>query len=272
MLPGIHASVNGGLVNALSTLHELGLASGQIFTSNQQQWKGRQVTKAEEKEFNEDGSLTIISHASYLINLSSTRSSVPWLSAKALGAELIRMHRLSIHWLVMHPGAHLNAGENQALEKIAAGVRKILTGAPEDTAILFENTAGQGTTLGYSFEQLDRLLALTDMPDRTGICFDTCHAFAAGYDLSSHDAVSRTMLEFDKVVGLERIKAFHINDSKKELGSRLDRHARIGEGFIGLEPLRFLASMDVFKSIPGITETPGSDEDRAKDVFAVMSN
>ncbi len=270
MLPGIHASVNGGLVNALSTLHELGLVSGQIFTSNQQQWKGRPVTQEEEKEFRKDGSLTIISHASYLINLSSTRNRVPWLSAKALGEELIRMHSLGIRWLVMHPGAHLNAGEDQAIEKIAAGVRKTLAGAPFDTAILYENTAGQGTTLGYSFEQLDKLLALTDMPDRTGICFDTCHAFAAGYDLSSHEAVSRTMLEFDEVVGLEKIKVFHINDSKRELGCRVDRHARIGEGFIGLEPLQFLASMEVFNYIPGITETPGSDSDRAKDVFAVM--
>ncbi len=270
MLPGIHASVNGGLVNALSTLHELGLVSGQIFTSNQKQWKGRPVTQEEEKAFGEDGTLVIVSHASYLINLSSTKSRVPWLSAKALEEELTRMHRLGIRWLVMHPGAHLNAGEEQALEKIASGVRKILTDAPEDTAILFENTAGQGTTLGYSFEQLDKLLRFTDMPDRTGICFDTCHAFAAGYDLSSNDAVSRTMQEFDEVVGLEKIKAFHINDSKKELGSRLDRHAKIGEGFIGLEPFRFLASMEIFNNIPGITETPGSDSDRAKDAFAVM--
>lgn len=270
MLPGIHVSVNGGLVNALSTLHELGLVSGQIFTSNQQQWKGRLVTQEEEKEFGEDEILTIISHASYLINLSSTRNRVPWLSAKALGEELIRMQKLGIYWLVMHPGAHLNAGEDQAIEKIAAGVRKILTIAPEDTAILYENTAGQGTTLGYSFKQLDKLLELTDMPDRTGICFDTCHAFAAGYDLSSPDAVLRTIQEFDEVVGLERIKVFHINDSKKELGSRLDRHARIGEGLIGLEPLQFLASMDEFKEIPGITETPGSDEDRAMDAFMVM--
>ena len=270
MLPGIHASVNGGLINALSTLHELGLFAGQIFTSNQKQWKGRPVTQEEEKEFGEDGTLTIISHASYLINLSSTRSRVPWLSANALEEELIRMQKLGIHWLVMHPGAHLDAGEDQAIEKIAASVRKILTGAPEDTGVLFENTAGQGTTLGYSFEQLDKLLKLTDMPDRTGICFDTCHAFAAGYDLSSEDAVLRTAQEFDEVVSLEKIKAFHINDSKKELGSRLDRHARIGEGFIGLEPLRYLASMEVFKNIPGITETPGSDFDRAKDAFAVM--
>lgn len=270
MLPGIHASVNGGLVNALSTLHELNLGSGQIFTSNQKQWKGRPVTQEEEKEFREDETLTIISHASYLINLSSTKSRVPWLSARALGEELIRMQKLSIRWLVMHPGAHLNAGEDQAIEMIAAGVRKILNDGPEKTAILFENTAGQGTTLGYSFEQLAKLLKLTDMPCRTGICFDTCHAFAAGYDLSSNDAVSRTMQEFDEVVGLEKIKVFHINDSKKELGSRLDRHARIGEGFIGMEPLQFLASMEVFKKIPGITETPGSDSDRAEDAFSVM--
>lgn len=270
MIPGIHASVDGGLNRSLETLHELGLGCGQIFTSNQKQWAGRRIKQEEEKQFKDEKTLTIISHASYLINLASTRKNVSWLSSEALKKEFERMHRLGIRWLVMHPGAHLNAGEDQAIGKIASQAGKILSDAPEGTALLYENTAGQGTTLGYSFEQLKLLLELTGMSDRTGICFDTCHAFAAGYDLSSPDAVSKTMREFDEIIGLERIEAFHINDSKKALGSRLDRHARIGEGFIGLEPLRFLASMEVFKNIPGITETPGTDKDRAEDAFSVM--
>jgi len=132
--------------------------------------------------------------------------------------------------------------------------------------ILYENTAGQGTTLGYSFEQLARLLELTGIPERTGICFDTCHAFAAGYDLSSIEAVNGAVMEFDKIAGVRSIRAFHLNDSTGECGNHRDRHASPGEGHIGLDPLRYLASLPEFINIPGIAETPGTDRDRAADI------
>lgn len=182
------------------------------------------------------------------------------------------MHVLGIKWCVLYPGAHLGAGEDAGINKISAMTRKILLNSPPDTGILFENTAGQGTTLGYTFRQLVQLLELTGLADRTGICFDTCHVFAAGFDLSSEQAVRETMDEFDDVVGIKRIKAFHINDSKQECGSYRDRHAVAGEGLIGLEPLRFLASMPEFKEIPGISETPGTDRDRAQDIENVLLN
>jgi len=270
MIPGIHVSVNGGLDKALDTLTELGLPCGQIFTSNQQQWKGRTLKEMEIERYS-GRSITIISHTSYLINLASTDRRVVKLSVPALEAELERMHLLGIKWCVLHPGAHLGAGEDEGIKKIASMAGKILLNSPADTGILYENTAGQGTTLGYTFTQLARLLELTDMADRTGICFDTCHAFAAGYDLSSERAVRDTMNEFNDIVGIDRIKAFHINDSKKECGSHRDRHAVIGEGLIGLEPLRFLASMPEFREIPGISETPGTDRDRAEDIEKVVS-
>ena len=268
MIPGIHVSVNGGLDKALDTLTELGLPCGQVFTSNQQQWKGRAVKEMEIERYS-SRSITIISHTSYLINLASTNERVVKLSVPALEAELERMHLLGIRWCVLHPGAHLGAGEDEGISKISSMARKILLNSPADTGILFENTAGQGTTLGYTFEQLAQLLEQTSMPDRTGICFDTCHAFAAGYDLSSERAVLETMSKFSDTVGIEKILAFHINDSKGECGSHKDRHASVGEGLIGLAPLRFLASMPEFREIPGIAETPGSDSDRAQDIEKV---
>ncbi len=271
MIPGIHASVMGGLDKALDTLNELGLPCGQIFTSNQQQWKGRALKEREVERYS-SRSVTIISHTSYLINLASTDRRVVKLSVPALEAELERMHILGINWCVLHPGAHLGAGEDEGIKKISSMAGKILLSSPADTGILFENTAGQGTTVGYSFRQLAQLLELTDMADRTGICFDTCHAFAAGYDLSSFRAVRKTMDKFNDVVGIDRIKAFHINDSKGECGSHRDRHAVTGEGLIGLEPLRFLASMPEFKEIPGISETPGTDRDRSLDIEKVVNH
>lgn len=272
MLSGIHASTNGGLAGALDVLRKFKLQAGQIFTSNQQQWKGRTVKPEEIEAYHNRGDLQIISHASYLINLATLRPGVLWLAKKALAEELQRMHELSIRWLVLHPGAHLGAGEEEGIKNVSRRIRKILKEAPVDTAILYENTAGSGTVFGYSFEQLRELLDLTDMPERTGICFDTCHAFGAGYDLSSITGVEATMNKFDKIIGLNRIKAFHMNDSQKELGSRKDRHARIGDGLIGIEPLRYLARMKVFDCIPAIAETPGRNADRAADVLQLTQD
>ncbi len=269
MIAGIHTSVRGGLDMALDTLSELGLSCGQIFTSNQRQWKGHALTEKEIERFGST-SITIISHTSYLINLATTDGRVEKLSVTALEAELERMHALGIKWGVLHPGSHLGTGDDKGIEKISSFVRKILRNSPEDTGILYENTAGQGTTLGHSFCQLARLLELTGIDDRTGICFDTCHAFAAGYDLSSKKAVSETMMSFDETVGIGRIRVFHLNDSKGSCGSHRDRHADFGEGLIGLEPLRSLASMQKFKEIPGIAETPGSDIDRADGIKLII--
>ena len=250
---------------ALDTLSELDLSCGQIFTSNQRQWKGHTLTEKEIERFSKTR-ITVISHTSYLINLASTNKKVEKLSIIALEAELERMHSLGIKWGVLHPGSHLGSGDETGIKKISSFVKKVLRNSPDDTGILFENTAGQGTTIGHDFSQLAQLLELTGMDDRTGICFDTCHAFAAGYDLSSVRAVSETTMDFDEIVGISRIRAFHINDSKGECGSHKDRHADIGKGLIGFEPLKSLVSMPEFSGIPGIAETPGSDKDRAEGI------
>ncbi len=265
MRAGIHASTRGGLERALDTLSELGLSCGQIFTSSQLQWKARAVTSKEIERFS-SRTADVISHTSYLINLASTDERIGKLSKAALEAELERMHLLGIKWCVLHPGSHLGAGEQKGIQSISTRVRKILRDSPPDTGILFENTAGQGTSIGHSFSQLKSLLELTDVPGRTGICFDTCHAFAAGYDLASNQAITETLNEFNDIVGIRNIRAFHINDSKGACGSHRDRHARPGSGLIGLESLRFLASLPELREIPGIAETPGTDMDRAADI------
>lgn len=271
MIPGIHASAGGGPSAALETLTRLELPAGQVFTSNQQQWKGRTVPEADKGLFSAPGTPAVISHASYLINLASTRPDVALKSVTALQEELQRMEMLGIRWLVMHPGAHLGEGIDEGLGKVAGGVAALLERTPGETGILFENTAGQGTTLGESFQQLRRLLDMVAIPGRTGVCFDTCHGFAAGYDLSSEEAVSRTVEEMDSQLGLERVLAFHMNDSLTPLGSRRDRHAGIGEGMMGLGPLRFLAGLESFSGVPAICETPGSDDDRAADIRLLVS-
>jgi len=270
MLPGIHASVSGGLNRALEVLGSSGLPCGQIFTSNQRRWKGREVKEREKEEFSRTP-ISVISHTSYLINLASFRNEVRERSFLALSEELLRMHQLGIHWTVLHPGAHLGEGDATGIRAVAAAVRSILQDAPPDTGVLYENTAGQGTVVGRSFEQLSDLMDGTGIPGRTGICLDTCHAFAAGYDLSTRNGVDMVMEEFDSVVGSSRIRAFHMNDCLGTCGSHLDRHARLGGGLLGLDPLRYLASLEDFDGIPGIVETPGTDGDRVADALALTA-
>lgn len=264
ILPGIHASVSGGLHRALEVLDSANLSCGQIFTSNQRRWKDREVRELEKEEFSRTP-ISVVSHASYLINLASSSSEVRERSFLALRQELMRMHQLGIRWTVLHPGAHMGEGAAGGIGAVAGAVRRILEDSPPGTGVLYENTAGQGTVIGSSFEQLAALLDGTGIPERTGICLDTCHAFAAGYDLSTVTAVDTLMEQFDSAVGLSRIEAFHMNDCLGTCGSHLDRHARLGGGLIGLEPLRYLASMEEFDGIPGIVETPGTDEDRIAD-------
>jgi len=271
MIAGIHASTTGGLACVPGTLGRLGLPCGQIFTSNQQQWKGRVPADTERGLFSSPDSPLVIAHGSYLMNLASTRPEVTAKSSIALLEELERMAVLGIRILVMHPGAHLGAGADEGLEKVAAGVSGVLAKVPGDSAILFENTASQGTALGGRFEELRRLLDLVGNPARTGVCLDTCHAFAAGYDLSTPEVALAVMDEADRVLGLDRVRAFHVNDSLSKLGSRRDRHARVGDGRIGLGPLRAIAAMDVFRDVPAVCETPGTDDDRAEDIRRVLS-
>jgi len=259
-LLGAHVSGAGGLQNALLIGEELGCNTIQIFTRNNRQWAFDSLTPEEIAPFveqqKESPIKTVVSHASYLINLGSPNKIVAARSKKALTAELVRCQQLSIPYLVLHPGAHLESPESLCIEQIADSLTKIIEQTPGPCVILLENMAGQGSSIGSSFEQLAQIRSLAIPKERIGICFDTCHAFAAGYNFTNSDSYKALWKEFDAIIGLELLKAMHLNDSQKELGSHVDRHANIGKGKIGLEAFHLIMNDSRFENIPKIIETP----------------
>ena len=268
---GAHMSIAGGLNRAIERGESIGCTAIQIFTKNSNQWRSPalketdvQAFKARRKAWGE-GSL--FAHDSYLINLGSPDGALSQKSLSAFQDEYDRCGKLGLDFLVMHPGAHTGSGEEGCLAQIARSVKEVLKHSPSvTTQILFEVTAGQGSNVGYRFEHLRELLDGAGQPKRTGICFDTCHVFAAGYDLRTSKAYEATMQQFERVVGLKRIKAFHLNDSKKGLNCRVDRHEHIGKGGIGLEAFRCLMNDERFRDVPKVLETP-KEEDMAEDIM-----
>jgi deoxyribonuclease-4 len=259
-------SIAGGYWKAVEAAAVAGCDCVQVFTKNSNQWNAKPITSEEANAFvdslrdREIGDP--ISHASYLINLASPNAELRDKSIAALVIELQRAKQLSIPWVVVHPGSFTDSTEEEGLDRIAAAIDGILI----DTAIngaglLLENTAGQGTNLGWSFGQLGSILSQLGHEQRLGVCFDTCHAFAAGYDLSQPTSYDAMWEEFDQAVGLSRLKALHLNDSKKGLGSRVDRHEHIGAGAIGLEGFRLLLNDPRLAKLPMYLETEkGSNE------------
>jgi deoxyribonuclease-4 len=208
-----------------------------------------------------------LAHDSYLINLGSPVAETLRKSLEAFADEMERCELLGIPYLVFHPGSHLGVGEAAGLQRVAASINRVLhqkKGAA--TQVLLETTAGQGTSLGYRFEQLAAILAEIEVEDRVGVCVDTCHLFAAGYDFRTRAAYDVTFHQLDQVIGLKRVKAFHLNDSKKTLGSRVDRHENIGKGELGLDPFRFLLNDPRFACLPMVLETPGGNDAYRRDL------
>ena len=205
----------------------------------------------------ESGILDVVSHDIYLVNLASAPGETRDKSMIAFQEEMQRCARLGIDKIVMHPGSHLGEGEEVGLKRIIDSFNTLIATTPDFTGkVLLENTAGQGTNLGFRFSHLKTIIEGSDFPDRFGVCLDTCHSFAAGYDLKTPAGYAATFAEFDREIGLERLACFHINDSKKGLDSHVDRHEHIGQGTLGLEPFRMLLNDPRFKSIPKILETP----------------
>lgn len=259
MLLGAHFSIAGGLYKACEEASRLGCNALQLFTKNQMQWKVRPIQSGEAERFREArrqaGVECVLAHDSYLINLASGDSALRAKSLEAFIEEIERCETLGIEFLVTHPGSPADQGEEEGLRNMAASLRQALqTG--RHTRILLETTAGQGNTLGWRFEHIARMIGDCDGHPRLGACFDTCHVFAAGYDIRTEDGYERTMAEFDRVVGLSRLLAFHCNDSKQGLGSRVDRHEHIGRGKIGREAFRFLMTDPRFDQVPKVLETP----------------
>ena len=266
-LLGAHMSISGGLYRAPLNGREAGCKAIQIFTRNRNRWKSKELSTREidlfHKACKETSIRVVAAHSSYLINLASTRSHVFEKSVHALLQELERVERLEIPFLVMHPGAHVGGGEKQGLAQIAGALNGVLQRTSDyRVKILLETTAGQGTSLGYRLEQLAEILEITESRGRLGICLDTCHAFAAGYDFRTEKAYKQFLREFDRILGLTRLGLLHINDSKKGLGSRVDRHEHLGAGCIGLKAFSFFLNDPKLAHLPFLIETPkGKNKD-----------
>jgi deoxyribonuclease-4 len=270
ILLGAHMSIGGGVQMSIERARSIECTAMQIFVKNNMQWFGRPLTRQEIGAFlkhtKRDELLSIFAHANYLINLAATNSQFHANSLRALSEELIRADQLKLPFLVLHPGAHLGAGEQAGLEKIVESIDCVLSGIPKiKTRIALETTAGQGSCLGSKFEQLAYIISRVREPERLCVCLDTAHIFAAGYNIGSESAVRNTFREFDRVIGRDRLVAIHVNDSKTAGGSRVDRHEHIGKGKIGLEAFRFIMRDRRFREIPKVLETP-KGKDLAEDV------
>lgn len=261
MLLGAHMSIAGGVHKALERGKSVGCDIIQIFTKSSNQWKAKPLTDDDLALFQEaklaTGITIVVGHTSYLINLASPDPLTYRKSVDSLRLELERSEALGLPSLVLHPGSHLGEGEQAGLKKIAKSLDAVHKSLPGLTVkIALEITAGQGTNLGFRFEQIARIIELTKEPDRLAACFDTCHAFAAGYDIRTKKAYTATMQQFDDVIGIDRLAVIHLNDAKKELASRIDRHEHIGKGQIGLDGFRWLLNDRRLRAIPMSLETP----------------
>jgi deoxyribonuclease-4 len=264
-LLGAHVSVSGGLDKSIARGEELECDAIQIFSKNQRQWMASPLSEESitifKKSYGESKIQQIIIHDSYLINLCNPDDERLKKSRDAFLDEMIRADLISVPYLVFHPGSHLNTSEEEGTRRIAESLNIVLKKQDKGKVkLLLETTAGQGDHVGYLFEQLAAIIAMVDNKDRIGICFDTAHAFAAGYDIRTATEYNNTFRIFDSIVGLDRIQVFHLNDSKSELGSRVDRHEQIGKGKIGLNAFRFLINDSRFREIPMILETPEGEK------------
>ncbi|BCR03505.1 putative endonuclease 4 [Desulfuromonas versatilis] len=264
LLLGAHMSIAGGVETAFARGEKVGCTAMQIFTKNANQWRGKPICAESARAFAQAWQASsigpVIAHDTYLINLASPEEDKWRRSIEAFLDEMRRCALLGVPALVMHPGAHLGSGEQAGLARLCAAFRLIFAEAPAEVRVLLENTAGQGSCLGAPLEHLAAVFE--GVPQgRFGVCFDTCHAFAAGHDLSSAEGYEAVMAEFDRLVGLERIEAFHLNDSKKGLGSRVDRHEHIGRGALGRACFEALMRDQRFSGVPKILETPKGDDD-----------
>lgn len=262
LLIGAHTSASGGAYKALLEGQSIGATTIQLFTANQKQWKGKALTDKAIELYEQSQRDThiheVMSHAGYLINLGSPREEVLQKSRQGFREEIERCLALGITYLNFHPGAALDGGKEECLERIVESLLPMQDLLEEEKLILlYETTAGQGSVVGSTFEELGYLIKKTSPYLRVGVCIDTCHIFAAGYDIRNEAAWRKTLKEFDKHIGLDFLYAFHLNDSIHDLGSRKDRHAALGEGKIGIEAFRYLMRSPKTRDLPKYLETPG---------------
>lgn len=273
---GAHVSIADGLRLAPGRGRKIGCEAIQIFSKNQRQWKAKPLEDEEAEVFKEavvqEGVQAVTIHDSYLINLADPVEENLQKSREAFVEEMERAQRLGVPHLIFHPGAHKEAGEAFGIKRVAESLDYCIDrSSARDVTLLIECTAGQGSALGYTFEQLRDMRAQVSEADRVGYCFDTCHLFAAGYDISTQEGYEAVIEYASHILGLESVRAFHLNDSKRELGSHVDRHEHIGQGEIGLEAFRRLVNDPRFARVPMVLETPGEEEDFKRNLDLLKS-
>jgi deoxyribonuclease IV len=262
---GAHVSAGGGVENAPLNAKKIGAKAFALFTKNQRQWQAKPLSVKSIEAFKTNCESTgytpdqILPHDSYLINLGHPEKAGLEKSRAAFVEEFQRCEQLGLTYLNFHPGSHLGKiSEKQCLKRIATSINLALNQTKDVTAVI-ENTAGQGNNVGYCFEHLAEIISQVEDLSRVGVCIDTCHAYAAGYDIKTRQGYERTFADFDRIIGMSYLKAMHLNDCKKELGSRVDRHASIGKGTLGIEPFGYIMSDARWDGIPLILETPDND-------------
>lgn len=273
---GAHESIAGGLYKAFERARSATCDAVQIFVKSNRSWAVKPLAEDEIAQFKakaeETGIRPVVAHTSYLLNLGTPDEALWTKSRDMLVTELERCEALEVPWLVLHPGSHVGSGEEAGLARVAQGLGEVHAATPGFRAwVLLETTAGQGDSLGHTFEQLVRIIELTPQGERLGICLDTCHVFAAGYELRTAEGYAATMEAFDRALGLERLKALHLNDSKGELGEHKDRHEHIGKGHIGLDGFRNVVNDPRLAGLPGLLETPkGEDLEEDRENLRVL--
>ncbi|RYG29319.1 deoxyribonuclease IV [bacterium] len=269
-LMGAHVSVGKGLGAAVRDAKTWGCTAVQVFTSSPRMWKGSPADPGKAADLaaarEETGIHTMVSHDTYLVNLCHTEPETATKSFDCLKSEIERCAAYGIPFVVSHMGATKERSVEEAAKIVAEAALRILAETPESVTLLMETTAGQGSSMHARFDEIARTLEAAGNPDRLAVCLDTCHIFAAGYDIRTEEGYQATFAEFDRLIGLDRLKVIHCNDSLKKLGSRVDRHAPLGEGEIGPIPFQFLANDERFENTPILLETPTEDEGHQKDL------
>jgi len=272
---GAHMPTSKGLGGAVRMGKEIGCTAIQVFTSSPQMWRAKPVTDKAIIDFkgaqHETGIDMVVSHDSYLVNLCAPDPEMREKSMNSLKGEIERCSLYGIPYTVSHIGAHLGQGEEVGRQRASESILALLDSTPEDVTLLMETTAGQGSSLHWQFEQMSETLSLCNGHPRIGICLDTAHIYAAGYDIRTAEGFDTTLRKFDELIGLDRLKVVHCNDSKKDLGTRVDRHEHIGQGFLGEETFRFLVNDPRFDEVAILLETPEAEEQHRVNLAKLLS-